>query len=171
MVIYKKIKDGYIITTTGKIYSLKRKKMLKPWENDKGYLVVGLYDNVGMKNLKVHRLVAEAFIPNPNNYPQINHKDENKENNNVENLEWCDSKYNINYGNHNQRVSITKKGKIPKSNPPKTVYQYTLDGELVKIWSSISECSRNGFTISHISLCCNGKEKTYKGYKWSFEPL
>lgn len=171
MVIYKKIKDGYMITTTGKIYSLKRKKILKPWKNDNGYLVVGLYDNLGMHNLKVHRLIAEAFIPNPNNYPQVNHKDEDKTNNCVENLEWCNSKYNINYGSHNQRVSIAKKGIIPKANPPKEVYQYTLDGELVRIWSSISECGRSGYTISHISYCCNGKEKTYKGYKWSFEPL
>lgn len=70
-----------------------------------------------------------------------------------------------------QKMSEAKKGVIPKSNPPKTVYQYTLDGELVKVWPSVAECRRNGFNQGNISMCCNGKKKTYKGFKWSYTPL
>ena len=79
--------------------------ILKPHLTKKGYFRLSLSKNNKRKSFQVHRLVAEAFIPNPNNYPQVNHKDENKTNNCVDNLEWCTNKYNCNYGNHGEKIS------------------------------------------------------------------
>ena len=89
----------YQISNTGKVKGLKRNKVLKPILQRSGYYYVDLQ----RKRRLVHRLVAEAFIDNPDNLPEVNHKDENKLNNSVENLEWCDSKYNANYGTRNKR--------------------------------------------------------------------
>ena len=112
----------------------------------------------------VHRLVAEAFIPNPNNLPEINHKDECKTNNTVENLEWCDRTYNARYGTRIQRQidSVSKK-----------VYQYTKNLELVNTFKSCIEAERSNPKFNHrgISYACLGKLKTYKGYIWSHKPL
>lgn len=96
--------EDYKVSECGQVFSLKTYTMLKPYEK-KNYLGVYLYKNRKRKFMMIHRLVAMAFIENPNNYPQINHKDENSKNNSVENLEWCSAKYNVNYGNHNKRLS------------------------------------------------------------------
>ncbi len=114
------------------------------------------------KTLLVHRLVAAAFIPNPNDYKEINHKDECKGNNSADNLEWCSRKHNIHYGTGLTRraLGLSKK-----------VFQYTLDGELVKTWNSTRECGRSGHCQARVTDCCNGKAKTHHGYKWSYEPL
>ena len=166
MVEYKKINKDYLISSTGKVYSLKNNKMLSPNEcggNNRNYLKVDLYMNGERFPSYIHQLVGIAFIPNPNGYTEINHKDGNTHNNNVENLEWCDRPYNNKYSHIQERLTEAKK---------KKVYQYTLDGELVKIWESSRECERiTSFKQSAISLCCNGKKKQYKGYKWSYSPL
>lgn len=112
---------------------------------------------------KVHRLVAEAFIPNPNKYDQINHKDENKSNNHVCNLEWCNAQYNANYG--------TRKDKLSKTSGIQ-VAQYDLYGNLIKIWDSVSQASKafNTKTTTCIRRVCKGipGRKTYKGYIWKY---
>lgn len=133
------------------------------------YRVVLTKDGVH-KPYSVHVLVAKAFIPNPNNLPQVNHKDEDKTNNSIWNLEWCTPPYNTNYGTANERRS---KRQINDPKRSKIVYQYTLDDELVNIWESTAECERNGFDASLISACCTKSKyrKTHKGYKWSYEPL
>lgn len=104
-----------------------------------GYSIVLLYNDEGRKSKKVHRLVAEAFIPNPLNLPQVNHKNEIKDDNRPVNLEWCDAKYNNNYGTSRERMSEKLRGK----NRPdvaerfsQKVLQFTLDGKLVKEWQS-----------------------------------
>ena len=106
--------DKYLISNTGKVKSLYRNIILKPKTDKDGYKEVSLHKNGKSKTKKIHRLVAYAFIPNPNNLPQVNHKNENKENNHVENLEWCTSEYNNNYGTHNERASVNRKGKKHK---------------------------------------------------------
>lgn len=131
--IWKDIKEfegKYQISNLGKVKSIDRKilqfngfnntyklykgKILKPYISNRGYLKVILYDKQKKRTVNIHRLVAETFIPNPDNLSQVNHIDENKQNNYVNNLEWCDSSYNINYGSRNEKVSIALKN-VPKS--------------------------------------------------------
>lgn len=135
---------------------------------------VGEYMSVGpsINNVKmqrrVHRLVAMAFIPNPNMFPCINHKDENKLNNTVANLEWCDVKYNCNYGTSILRCSESRKN----NKYSKKVEKVDKQGNIVAIYPSLKECKRNGYNIRIISQLCNQKRgcryKTHKGYFWRF---
>lgn len=97
----------YQISSCGRVRSLKTNRVLKLYEGD--YSRVCLCKNGVKKTWKVHRLVADAFIPNPDNLPEINHKDENKYNNCVENLEWCSKVYNNNYGTKTERTEDTKR--------------------------------------------------------------
>ena len=94
---------NYLVNTLGEVFNNKTGRKLKPSVN-KGYCGVYLYNENGRKFFLVHRLVAKAFIPNESNFPEVNHKDENPLNNKVENLEWCTSKYNNNYGPHKEKV-------------------------------------------------------------------
>lgn len=176
--IWKDIKDFeglYKVSNLGRVKGIERKvkkahgervvkeRILKPRENKNGYLYANLSKNCIPKNYSIHRLVAIAFIPNPNNYPEVNHKKEfEKGKNTVDNLEWCTKKYNLSYGTHAIRQA---------KSCSKTVYQYTLDGKFIKKWESTSECQRNGFTSGNISGCCNGKRKTHRGYIWSYSVL
>lgn len=103
---------NYIFYSNGNIKSIKYNRLLQPYLNNNGYLKIKLVNKDGIrKNLLVHRVIAEAFLPNPDNLPEINHKDENKLNNAIDNLEWCTRDYNINYGTRNERSSQTKKSK------------------------------------------------------------
>lgn len=134
-----------------------------------GYLVVGLHKNGVNTNLFLHRLVAEAFIDNPNNYPQVNHIDENKTNNCVNNLEWCDAKYNNNYGEHknNLRNSLTN-----RKDQSKPVLQFDLNGNFIKEWESTMEIQRQtGMKCQFIGQVCLGKKnvKTAYGYIWKYK--
>lgn len=101
----------YAITSCGKVWSYKSKRFLMPYKHYKGYLLVKLTKDGIRKAYTVHRLVAEAYIPNPENKEQVNHKDENKANNCVNNLEWMTNKENANYGTRNERISNTLKRK------------------------------------------------------------
>ena len=146
---------------------LKRGKILKPVYNKDGYLKVYLYKNGKGTNFFVHRLVAKTFIPNPDNLPLVNHKDEVKTNNYPYNLEYCTYKYNTNYGTRNERAAKSNtNGKRSKK-----VYQYDMQGNLIKEWDSTREAGRNGFDNANISKCCLGKHKTHKGFIWSYEEL
>jgi hypothetical protein len=109
MVDIKGYEGKYAITSCGKVWSYKTKKFLSTHKNSKGYKRVYLCKGNGGKLLAIHRLVAMSYIPNPDNLPQINHKDENKENNAVNNLEWCTNKYNSNYGTRNERMAKAKR--------------------------------------------------------------
>ena len=149
----------YQVSNWGRVKSIKfgKEKILKLIKDKDGYLQVTLCKNNIKKVYKVHRLVAEAFIDNPDNLPQVNHKDENKTNNNVENLEWCTNEYNINYGTRTERCS-------------KPVLQYTLDGEFVREWESAIQAEREGgFNNTCICQCCLGKRKTHKGFIWKYK--
>ena len=171
-VLVKKIDgfDHYYISREGEVMSTNfhrtgRCQVLKPYTNNGGYQTVSLCKNGTVKIGMVHRLVAETFIPNPNNLPCVNHKDENKTNNHVDNLEWCTPKYNCNYGTRNSRM----KRKLRENNKhKKQVAQISLDGTIVKIWDSMREAARNGYVFSNIWSCCNHINKTHKNYKWEY---
>lgn len=124
----------------------------------RGYYRVELYKNGIGKQLFVHRLVAMTFIPNPNNHPQVNHKDENKLNNSVDNLEWCTAKYNINYGTGRSRMAIAQ-------HKPVACFK---DNKLVKCYESITDVEKDGHHPGNVSRCCNGIYKTHHGMSWSF---
>lgn len=123
----------YKVSNLGNVKSLKRNGIkgiiLKGEKDEFDYKRVTLCKKNKTKKYKVHRLVAQAFIPNPNNLPQINHKDENSKNNNVENLEWCTAKYNSNYGNHNEKIRQRMLQNNPfkgKHHSPKTLEKLRL---------------------------------------------
>ena len=158
----------YKVSDKGRVKSVKfgKERILKPRRNPQGYLLVQLLKNGEIKQCLVHRLVSQAFIPNPDNLPQVNHKDENKENNSVHNLEWCDSKYNINYGTRNQRVSE----KMTNDKLSKPVLQYTKAGVFVREWKSMNDVQRNlNYSKGNISYCCTGRYKSAYGFIWKFK--
>ena len=159
MELWKDIKgyEGlYQVSNLGRVYSLTSKKVIKPHYNNSGYLKIDLYKDGNGKRFLVHRLVAETYLPNPNNYPQVNHKDENKTNNCVSNLEFCDRKYNIRYGTGHDRAAEKVK---------KAVFCI----ELNKVFKSITEASEvMGICLQCISSCCRGKNKTAGGYRWRY---
>ena len=160
--------EEYQVSDKGRVKSLKfgKERILKPRRDTCGYLSVSLSKNGEIKQYMVHRLVAKVFIQNPNNLPEVNHLDENKENNSVENLEWCDQKYNHNYGTRNQRISEKNtNGKLSKP-----VLQYTLDGEFVREWKSLMDVERNlGYFQTYISSCCLGKHKSAYKFVWKYK--
>ena len=137
-----------------------KEKILRNRYNEKGYSIVCLCKNGEHKDCRVHRLVASAFIPNPNNLPQVNHKDENPKNNCVDNLEWCTAQYNSTYGTRIER--ITEKNRI-------RILQFTKQGEFICKWDSAREIERElGFSHQGIGMCCKGKCKSVYGYKWRY---
>lgn len=162
----------YQVSNLGHVRSLKfgKVRFLKPRRRKDGYLTVNLCRNSKERNVRIHRLVAEAFIPNPSNFPVINHKDENRTNNVVDNLEWCTQKYNVNYGTGQTRRATKLKGRFVNGPLAKAVLQYDKSGHLVREWPSTIEVQRQtGYAQSHISKCCLGKCKTAYGYFWKYK--
>ena len=166
----------YKVSDKGNVYSVARKdsigrksggRMLKPAYNRGGYLTVGLCKSGKVKREYIHRLVAETFILNPKGFLEINHKDENKSNNESSNLEWCTREYNVNYGTRTEKTS-------------KKVRAVNVETGDVLTFNSTHEAGRNGYPYGNVSAACRGsyKAKTgkligdghlYKGYRWSYE--
>ena len=157
--------ENYQISSFGRVKSLNYKrtgkeKILKQRKDENGYLRVEICKKGGRKNYKVHRLVATAFLTNPNNLQQVNHKNEDKQCNCIENLEWCTQKYNINYGTHNERCAKALS---------KPIVQLSLNGEFIKYWKSAKQAERKlNINCSHIGRCCKGKHKSAGKYKWKY---
>ena len=146
----------YEVNELGQVYSHKSNKVLSPYDNGRGYLKVCLCRNGKVHKKMIHRLVAEAFIPNPDDLPQVNHKDENIINNHVSNLEWCDAKYNCNYGTRNERLS-------------KPVAAYTKAGKLVATYESIKAAAKAvERTPVNVCNCLRGRSKTCAGLVWKY---
>ena len=158
--------DGiYQVSNLGRVKSIPRvvqfgnreritqEKFLKPCNNGSGYYYVSL--GAGVENRRyIHRLVAEAFIPNPDNLPEVNHIDENPVNNSVYNLEWCDRAYNLNYGTRIEKLR-------------KPVDQLDDYGNVIKIWESITD-AENYYQVTHIWECCAGKRGKCAGFRWRY---
>lgn len=155
--------DCYQVSNRGIVKSLKfGKERIMKAKKDKGYLRVGLRKDGKQKFYMVHRLVALAFLPNPENLPEINHIDEDKTNNRVENLEWCSAKYNTNYG------SRTKKATESNTNH-QNMSKKVLCVETGKIYPSAHQVERDlGFLNGNISAACNGKYKQAYGFHWRY---
>lgn len=176
--IWKSVKgyEGYYeVSSYGRVRSLDRMvtrsdgkkrlfkgKILKMCFCGSGYLYVTLSKNGETNNKYPHRLVAETFLPNPNNLSEVNHKDENKTNNCAENLEWCSHLYNANYGTRNKRVA--EKLSMP-------VHQIdNVTDEVIAVYPSVREAGRQTvFDFTAISACCRGKCKTAYGFKWRYQ--
>ena len=171
----------YKVSNFGRILSLNyrntgRAEVMNPGTSTDGYLKVNLRKNGERKTCLVHRLVAQTFIPNPENLPQVNHIDEDKTNNFVflnedgtvnkekSNLEWKSPKDNDNHGTRNERISKTQ----TNGKQSKKVLQLSLSGELIRELPSTNECGRNGFNQSAVAACCRGERPQYKGYKWCY---
>lgn len=163
--------ENYQVSNLGRVKSLNynhtgKEQILKPRKDHNGYLQVSLSKNRKQKWYLVHRLVAKAFIPNPLNLPDCNHRSEMKTENFVENLEWCDRKYNINYGSRNKIVAE----KCINGKCSKTVLQYDKEGNFIREWPSGWEVQRQtGYLRGNISLCCSGKYKQAYGYVWKYK--
>ena len=170
--------ERYQITDDGRVWSKISKRWLTPTKSQDGYLRIKLcYGDGKYINVGIHRLVAKAFIQNPDNLPQVNHKDEDKTNNIYSNLEWCSSQYNNTYNDRHLKCA----DKIKESNTirrGKPINQYDKDGMLIATYPSAWEASRKtGFTKQGIMIACHGgqmrgnkwvKSLQYKGYIWKY---
>lgn len=163
--IWKKIEGypNYSVSNKGRVRNDNSDRIRVP-KNKNGYRRINLCRNGFVRNHYIHRLVAEAYVPNPENKPQVNHINENKSDNRDVNLEWVTSSENTNYGTGNQRRSYSQ---INDSNKSKPIVQYTLDGVFVKEYPSSREAHRStGINRGHISSACNGNKKSAGGYLW-----
>lgn len=168
----------YQISNLGNVKSLNynktgKEKLLKPSLQNNGYLGV-TFNNKEQKRFLIHRLVAKAFLDNPNNLPQVNHINEDKTDNRVENLEWCTAKYNTNYGTgiirRAEKQSIIMKTKIGKlHHNSKPVLQFDKNMSFIKKWDCAADIEREiGFNAKNINACCIGTQTTSYKYKWGY---
>lgn len=163
--------DLYEVSNLGRVKSLNyhltgKERIIKPFKNKKGYLRVNLFRNGKQKKFLVHRLVATAFIPNPNNLPQVNHRDEVKTNNFVENLEFCDAKYNANYGTHNVRSAASRSKPVEAS-------RFSDFRTIEFRFASTMEAGRNGYRNQCVAACCRGcysanRRNFFKNLYWRY---
>lgn len=171
----------YLVSSYGRVQSLRRKVkigdsyrtiggIIKPQRRKKyeRYLGVLLSVKGTAEHRAIHRLVAQAFLPNPGNLPCVNHKDEDPMNNRVENLEWCDYKDNNNYGTCRKRIKQTR---VANNNTTK-VEKFSLQGDLIGCYDSYYDAARsvgkpNG--SGNICKCCSGKKKSIYGFIWKYK--
>lgn len=170
----------YEVSNLGQVRNTKRGTIVaasKDKRNYGSYMKISLWKNGKRYNFKVHRLQALAFIPNPDNLPEVNHKDENPDNNFIwvnpdgtvdfekSNLEWCSAKYNSNYGNHGKKLSRVLTNNKKKSTP---VVQ-KLNGIIISTYPSQAEVQRQkGFCQANINKCLKGIISTAYGYEWEY---
>lgn len=167
--MYKKLENfsNYLIYPNGQIKNLKRDKDVVHSLHCSGYYVVKLVNDFGeRKTFKLHRLLAMLFIPNPNDFSCVNHKDENKLNNSLDNLEWCDITYNNTYGTRIER-SKEKQGILGRTGL--RLHQIK-DGKTIAIYNSVKEASEStGIKASNISNTIHGRQKSSGGYSWELK--
>lgn len=163
--------NRYEISNLGNIRNKQTKHIFSQKINKYGYKIVRFRFRKQNKYFHelVHRLVAKAFISNPNNYPQVNHKDGNKQNNCIDNLEWCTAKQNSNHAIENNLYQKNIIGILNYTNSLKIpVLQYDLKGNFIKKWDSIYSTKQYGFIPQNVSDCCKGKIKKHKNFVWKY---
>ena len=139
----------YAITSCGKVWSYKRKKFLEPYTDGNGYLKVKLFKDNEEKQYRIHRLVAEAYLPNPENLPQVDHIDNDRTHNYLNNLQWITHRDNVRKGRN------------------KPILQYDLDGNFIREWECTADVGKEA--QSNICFCLSGKYKTAYGYIWKYK--
>lgn len=158
--------SNYEIYEDGRIYSYKSKKWLSLTPRADGYIRVKMIDDNGkIQSLYLHRLVAMAYLPNPNNLPCVNHKDENRMNCHKDNLEWCSYQYNNTYGT---KIERTLQNRVYET-PTNAIRVAKLDRktkEILEIFPSIKEAGRKYGSASHINEAAHGKRKSAYGFCW-----
>lgn len=160
----------YVINDSGvdeeTVFGIVQNDFLKPKDID-GYKSVTLSKNGEAKTFRLHRLIAQAFIPNLENKQEVDHiiPISNGGTNEVSNLRWATHTENM-----NNPLSLENKGNSQRNNPLKSfkVHQFTKDGELFRVWPSVGECARNGYNKGHVAACCRGEQSTHKGYIWKY---
>ena len=159
---------AYSVTKEGKVYSHKNKIFLIPRPMNNGYLRVHLVSRDKKREALVHRLVAEVFIKNPSDYPEVNHIDCNKTNNNFLNLAWCNKKQNMSHASKNRRL-ISQSIRMIRMNKERcsvpVIGLNIKTGEVLN-FNSMAVAEERGFSHSKISLCISGKRKSHKGFTW-----
>lgn len=146
----------YLVSNLGRVksigtYNTCKKGIMKPMVNREGYLHINFFDNGRKKDIGIHRVVAQAFIPNPNGYKYVHHKDENPSNNCVDNLEWCTNSANIRYSCGRQ------------------VAQMDSNGNVIRVFNCISDASKElNIPVSNITKCCIGKRTSAGNYSWKY---
>jgi hypothetical protein len=166
----------YMVSSLGRVKSIRyeRNKLLSSCIDNLGYMIVGLCDSGIQRTSRVHRLVALAFIPNPENKPMVNHIDEVKSNNNVGNLEWATAKENMNHGTAIERRKLSMANRLFTRNYSFIkINQLTSSGVIVDSFNGTTEVANAGFDRSHVLKCCKRMEgfATHKGYKWRFDEV
>lgn len=157
----------YEVSDNGKVFRVASGKRcvagkeIKPSLNSSGYQIVSLCINNSVRTVKVHKIVIDAFLPNIKNYNQVNHKDGNKQNNCVSNLEWCSSSEN---NAHAHKIGLNKSLLLPKRS---VIGTHLMTGQRIE-FHSIGEARRHGFHDSSISACCKGIRNKHGGYKWCY---
>lgn len=162
MEVWKDVKgyEGlYQVSKLGRVRN-QNHKILSPAPRN-GYLRVQLRKKCKFRSFAIHRLVAIAFLSNDKGYTEVNHKDEDKANNRVDNLEWCDRSYNCRYGDRTAKI-------IAKTSRPVLMLDKAT-GEVLREFKSTSEAGRYGYNSSHVAECCNNKRKSAYGYKWKYK--
>ena len=150
--------DNYEVSNLGKVRNIKSGRVLKPRLDKDGYLTHCLYGHDKRKFLFLHRIIATAFIDNPEGKPCVNHIDENKLNNDLSNLEWCSVRENLIHGTRTKRAA---------EKHFKKVIQLDLNDNILNVFESIKQAEREtGALARHISACCNGRIKSSGGFKW-----
>lgn len=159
-------KDRYIIYPDGKVYSIRSRRFLNPYKTKSGYMRVALYKKYKHKKIFVHQLVGITFIPNPNKYRDINHKDFNKVNNNYTNLEWCTPEQNM--------AHYWSSGHVQKylGRSTKKVDQLTLGGKFIRQWPSLISIQNTlGIRTPNICNCVKGRLDKIGGYRWRYSSI